>query len=104
MKIWLDDCRIPPDGWIWAKNSMEFCSIIRADGRPEKVSFDHDLGDDSHDGSWCASWLINRGLDLNWVPSQWEVHSDNPCGRDNIVSKMRSWDKVWVDSNVPVTC
>ena len=61
MKIWLDDIRPAPDGWIWIKSYGEFMECLydphgyeELDGFVdtdsvydyiiEEISFDHDLG------------------------------------------------------------
>ena len=88
MKIWLDDVREPPDKtWTWCKNSAEFLAAIQYPPQIVHVAFDHDLGEDSMNGSQCASELVRRCLDYNVCP-KFSCHSDNFCGRLNILSKM----------------
>lgn len=94
MKIWLDDVRTPPDDtWEWCKNHVDFMAAIQYPPEIEFISFDHDLGDDSQNGSWCASALAERCLDYDYCPA-YGVHSSNTEGGLNIISKMYSLAKV----------
>ena len=45
MKIWLDDVRPAPEGWLWARDEEEFWGLF-AHGEPEAISLDNDLGED----------------------------------------------------------
>ena len=43
MKLWIDDIRKAPSGWVWVKTSTEAIKMLLS--RPiEEISFDHDLG------------------------------------------------------------
>ena len=87
MKIWLDDLRPAPDGWIHAHSVNEFKAFIKTQGIPEEVSLDHDLGDFSHDGGdgWKATlWLCEKEI---W-PERVVVHSANAVGRSRMLADM----------------
>jgi len=92
--LWLDDIREPFDdrGWLICRNIAEFKTCIQVCGLPKFISFDHDL-DDNGTGFDCAKWLIDQG----YVPQEgiydYQVHSANPPGRDNIVGLLESWRK-----------
>ncbi len=66
----------------------EFVAYIRKNGLPPFISFDNDLGLDSHgevapDGYAAAKWLVyESGLDL--VHLQFQVHSANPVAARQI--------------------
>lgn len=90
MKIWLDDVRTPPDQtWIWCRNSEDFLAITKYPPCIEHVAFDHDLGEDSLNGSELAGMLAERCIEFDYCPS-FSCHSDNPDGKKNILSKMES--------------
>jgi len=99
MKLWLDDVRPAPQGWMWAKDNATAKSILEACGVTGHVaihecSLDHDLGalptgdtdprevmflqGDSPDGSGydLAVWMCENGL----VPDIVTIHSWNPAG------------------------
>ncbi len=44
MKLWLDDVRTPPEGWVWAKSYDEAVEILsNLDDEFTDASLDHDL-------------------------------------------------------------
>lgn len=116
-KLYLDDVRNPKsEGWIIVRNYEDFIKFIEENGLPEEISFDHDLArehtlffmnnggfDNPPDpmntqfetktGYDCAKWLCDycwtNGLPL----PNWNVHSANPVGRDNIVQILQSFEK-----------
>jgi hypothetical protein len=97
-KLWLDDqhdepemvFRHPPKDFIAARSSAEAIQLTQEKGLPNFISFDHDLGGPD-DAMKYISW-ISHALYDSTVPD-YQVHSANPVGRDNIVSKMESWKK-----------
>jgi len=85
MKIWLDDIRQAPHGFIHVKNLAELKALLTAQSEPiEIMSFDHDLGEDTPSGYEIIKWLAEHHLD-RW-PKEIQVHSANPVGRDNILA------------------
>ncbi len=89
--------------WLIVRNFEEFKSAISTYGIPEFISWDHDLGPASmahgaktlwqefdysqvneKTGMDCAKWLVEYCLDNNLKLPQYEVHSMNPCGAQNI--------------------
>ena len=75
MKLWIDDLRTPPDGWKWAKTSLEAIKILE-EYDIEEVSFDHDLGGDDTTRTIVA-WLCNNPI---YWPKVCRVHTRNPVG------------------------
>lgn len=83
MKIWLDDLRPPPDGFIHVKNFAELENLLTSNPDSiEVMSFDHDLGDGEKDGYEIAKWIAANHLE-RW-PLEVRVHSANPPGAENI--------------------
>jgi len=107
--MWLDDIRLPPDGWTWVKTAREAKELL-AKG-VEWASLDHDLGDvcdrcwdleyeagteiiDSRrrtaecGGNDCACGCHEDGSSLvrwmaetnTWPVTKPRVHSANPVG------------------------
>lgn len=103
-KLWLDDdagkpgmeaFRNPPDNsWMVAHSSTEAIGLIDSHGPPSYISFDHDLGQ-FEDGSEDTAIIVIRYLTDNHYDAnvEYDVHSRNPNGRANIISKMNSWAK-----------
>ena len=81
MKIWVDDIRPAPEGWVWFKSSNVVCEWMVAmlmSDTPFKVdvmSLDHDLGGDDTTRPIVMFFCLN-----DWWPDEVRVHSANPPG------------------------
>lgn len=83
MRIWLDDIRPAPDGFIHVRNLAELRELIASSKDTiEIMSFDHDLGDGEADGYQIAKWLAENHVE-RW-PLEIRVHSANVPGAANI--------------------
>jgi len=93
MKIWLDDVRVAPDGYVHCRSVNEAINVIEKFEKQEKIELidcDHDLGDfaiNGGDGIKLLDWLLERGT-LYPV----KLHTMNPVGRDNM---QRMLDRYW---------
>lgn len=84
--LFLDDVRDPPDGtWVVCRTYQQAVDFVDKYGIPHRVSFDHDLGGEKS-GFDFAKYLVERDLDIHAMPMDfdYQVHSANPVGRDNI--------------------
>ena len=83
MKIWLDDPRPAPEGYIWCHSVNEVKRTILAANEPvELIDCDHDLGDyafDGGDGIKLLDWLAETE---RHYPIR--LHTMNPVGRENM--------------------
>ena len=85
-KLWVDDVRPAPSGYIWLKSVNGFIDYMVEHGLDNVlvVDIDHDAGDYASDGGdyiKCLDWLESMGVeDINI-----RIHSANPVG----VAKMR---------------
>ena len=94
MKIWLDDLRPVPNGYMGAKSVNEAMALIQqAEAKRdviELLDLDHDLGDYYHDGGDAIKlldWLVERET---FYPVA--IHTANPVGRANMERMiMRYW-------------
>lgn len=100
--------------WILVKNYTEFVNCVKKNGLPLYLSLDHDLADehyrpsmynpDKHytqyytDGTFkektgydCAKWLCDYCLDNNLNFPDYQVHSMNPVGAENIRGYIESF-------------
>ncbi len=101
------DCRIYHKEWVIVRSYNEFIEHIKANGLPEYISYDHDLGkgvetesrakgmskkesrqlkQQEKTGMDCAKWLVEYCLDNNKPMPPFAVHSSNPAGAANIQS------------------
>nr|DAD60745.1 MAG TPA: hypothetical protein [Caudoviricetes sp.] len=89
--LFIDDERFPvtPD-WFVARNSFQAIKALELYGLPQEIAFDHDLGGQDTVISFINA-LENELIDRNFkFPKGFEytVHSQNPIGTANIISKM----------------
>lgn len=118
INVFLDDVRtiqmVYPDvtpeqeeqEWQVIRTADEFERYVLAcfgkewtDKFPNKISFDHDLGEDEDGviaptGMDCAKWLVEADMDgLINIPADftYTVHSSNPAGAENIKSYLSSY-------------
>ncbi len=93
MKIWLDDVRPAPEGYVLCRSVNEAIRAIEENEKTERVEVidcDHDLGDyafDGGDGIKLIDWLVERGT---FYPVR--LHTMNPVGRDNM---LRTIERYW---------
>lgn len=110
--LFLDDIRVPKDlcnymdeiailpyllgNWTVVRTYEEFVDCISKDSAYERISFDHDLGEDRKgrelpSGYDALKWLVDQVLDENMVlPEVW-CHSQNPVGKANILGYWESF-------------
>jgi len=95
VKLYLDDIRDPKNnGWIVLRSYDEFIDWIDKNGLPDEISLDHDLGDDkTKTGYDVAKWIGQYCWDNGLPIPNWNVHSANPVGRDNITQLLKSYEK-----------
>lgn len=99
-KIYLDDERSPklnPESWIIVRSYGELVDKLKHIRLPiDEISFDHDLGG-FMTGFDCLKLLIE--LDINSKGRvlskdfKYNFHTANPCGRDNMMSYIKSYLK-----------
>lgn len=89
IKLWLDDIRPAPDGWVWAKTAIAAINILQT-GEVTEISLDHDLGENVDSGYDVACWIEKNVFSGNVQCPKWHVHSANPVGAARITMAMRS--------------
>lgn len=90
--LYLDDLRPIPDGYIGLRSYREFVDWITLHGLPVYISFDHDLGL-AKSGYDCAKWLVDYCLDHKVPLPDFDVHSQNPVGKENITALLNNFIK-----------
>ena len=107
MKLWIDDVRPAPEGYIWCKSVnearktirfideayIEGFGVISSVDEPdvELIDIDHDAGDFACDGGdyiRLLDWLEETGRNY---PIR--IHSQNVVGRENMlrICKKNNW-------------
>lgn len=98
IKIWVDDIRPAPNGYVWLKSVNDFIDWMVEHGLQDVlvIDLDHDAGDYASDGGdyiKCLDWLESVGAeDVNV-----RVHSANPVGIAKMrqVIKKNGWTEVF---------
>ena len=79
IKLWLDDVRPTPDGWLGVRSVHEAIEVLSTT-RVEFASLDHDLGEFASlggNGVALTDWMAEHDC---WPASGISVHSANPVG------------------------
>jgi len=86
MKLYLDDERESPVGWIRVHNVPTLIHMIKNHpGEVDEISLDHDLGDGEMTGYDFMRWLESQVFlgSITCVPKI-VLHTANPVGRKNM--------------------
>ena len=98
MKLWIDDVRPAPEGYVWAQSVMMAQAIIKVeekeDNKIELIDIDHDAGDYASDGGdyiKLLDWLEETGCNYPI-----HIHSMNPVGVENMrrIIQRNGWKEV----------
>ena len=97
--MYLDDERVPKlrDDYVIVRSFNEAVAYVLEHGLPEFISFDHDLGlvESGYD---FAKWLVDYMIDnQTLVLPEWNVHSANPVGAQNINGLLESFKRHLAD-------
>lgn len=84
IKIYLDDERPTPKGWVAARWPEEVIELLKG-GEVEELSLDHDLGDDEHGTGYDVLLWLEEAVAMNgFVPPLIRVHSANSSARQKM--------------------
>lgn len=92
MRVFLDDLRSTPKGWVRVYTSYELIKLFKEEARNiTHMSLDHDLGMDTPTGYDFMRWLegevfANR---VNRIPKI-QFHTANPIGRKNMEQTLQN--------------
>lgn len=97
MKIFLDDKRITPDGYVRTYSVEETIDLIKINnGEIETVSLDNDLGTGFAEGREVMKWIEEQAFHNTLIPiPHLVIHSGNPVAIDEMmISRFNAW-KFW---------
>jgi hypothetical protein len=80
MKVYLDDERAAPSGWIGVQSATEAIRLLEA-GQVTYLSLDHDLGDDASGTGYSVILWLEEAVASGMVPPIITVHTSNPSAR-----------------------
>lgn len=90
MKVFLDDLREAPPGWLRAYWPDEVVSLLRS-GSVTHLSLDHDLGDDVRGTGYdVILWIEKAVVTTDFKPPEIMVHSRNSSARLRMLAGVRS--------------
>jgi hypothetical protein len=99
MKLWVDDVRAAPQGYVWCRSvngSIDFINACFNDLKAEIeiIDIDHDAGDYASEGGdyiKLLDWLEAMGFN---IPIH--IHSMNPVGIANMrrIIQRNGWTEV----------
>lgn len=99
MKIFLDDERKTPIGWIrvyWPDEAIELLKT----GKVIEVSLDHDLGDDDRGTGYdVVLWIEEAVFSNGFIPPAIKVHSANISARKKMELGIENINKMTDDSH-----
>ena len=84
VKVFLDDERVTPDGWVrvyWPDEAIAFLES----GQVSEISLDHDLGDDERGTGYDVVLWIEEAVHVRgFSPPKMRVHSANSSARQKM--------------------
>lgn len=83
MKLYLDDVRECPKGWIPIRTVRDMIQLLQEQDVSE-ISFDHDLGK-GLSGYDVLNWIERKVFEDGFKPPRMYVHSWNSVGRKNML-------------------
>lgn len=108
MRIWIDDVRPAPEGYVWCRTTNEAKNLItcimqmqhieNTSNLPtiELIDIDHDAGDYAKYGGdyiKILDWLEGQNYHCQWV---FRIHSMNSVGRENMrrIIERNGWKEI----------
>jgi hypothetical protein len=95
MRVYLDDCRPTPPGWVRTFTPHETIDLLQA-GKVTELSLDHDLGGDDTIGTGydVVLWIEEQVALHGFQPPRMAVHSANPCGRQRMEQGIQAIERL----------
>jgi len=93
MKVFLDDERDTPQGWIRTCTPEETIHILSKHS-VKMISLDHDLGENIGTGYDVLLWIENKVFTENYKSPEIIIHTSNPSARRKMeltVQKIKSY-------------
>lgn len=95
MRLFLDDERIAPPGWIQTYTAANAIRLLKS-GAVKEISLDHDLGPaEAGTGYDVACWIEKAACLGELSRLKWSVHSANPVGIQKMTAALMQADRYW---------
>lgn len=84
MKVYLDDLRPAPEGWVRVFWPDEVIALLKT-GLVTEISLDHDLGSEQRGTGYdVLLWIEDAVVTTRFIPPKITVHSANPVARQRM--------------------
>lgn len=94
MRVFLDDERTTPDGWVRVYWPSEAIALLET-GVVNELSLDHDLGDDERGTGYDVVLWIEEAVALRgFNPPKIKVHSANSSAREKMVAGIQAIERI----------
>jgi hypothetical protein len=94
MKVFLDDIRPAPPGWVRAYWPEEVIKLLKT-GKVAEISLDHDLGDDAHGTGYdVILWIEQAVATRGFTPPKITVHSMNLSASGKMLSGIAAIERL----------
>lgn len=94
MRVYLDDERTPPEGWVLVRWPQEVIALLEQGG-VEEISLDHDLGDDRRGTGYdVVLWIERAVAERGFAPPRMRVHSANSSARLKMEAGIAAIDRL----------
>ena len=103
MKIWIDDVREAPKGYLWCKSTRDALRkiVLEYPNEIELIDLDHDAGDYAKDGGDYIAVLkelerLSRRHKMDFSQVKFRLHSANPVGVQNMraIINANGWTEI----------
>lgn len=95
MKLYLDDKRDPPAGWVKVMCAKSAIAFLKSNTNVTHLSLDHDLGDDSKGTGYdVLLWIEEQVATSDYNPPKISIHTANPSARIKMESALESIDRL----------
>lgn len=100
VKVFLDDCRPTPAGWVPARSPEEVIRLLEQ-GNVIELSLDHDLGDDVRGTGYdVLTWIEEAVAVRGFQPPRIRVHSANPAAGQRMLQAIDAIERLALASDV----
>lgn len=90
MRVWLDDEREAPMGWVRVRWPDEAIGLLQS-GQVTHLSLDHDLGDDARGtGYTVLQWLEEQVACHGMQPPVIQIHTANPAAMARMLAAVEA--------------
>lgn len=93
-KVYLDDERPVPEGWIGALNAKDAIKLLSS-LEVEVISLDHDLGDDTAGTGYdVLLWIEEQTYAKRYSPPAIKIHTANASARSKMEAAAESINRI----------